>query len=120
MALVKVGTSINFGVSSVSESSASSAVTGYSCTTKRDVKELRDKSGTVISAALHRRMDDITIDFVGAPAAAHDCGTTDHDGAAYTGGSSADEIYVDEVTVNLSSTGPRTTSLKLTGYYAYA
>ncbi len=126
MAVVKEGTTagqnVGFGVTSAAEASANSAgaIQSYSCTTKRDVKELRDRAGHVICAAFHKQVDEITLDYVGAPVSAHDVAARDTASiGAAAHGSAANEIYIDEVTVSVSAEGYRQTSIKLTGYYDY-
>lgn len=113
------GDAVKFGVKTPTESTNDSgSMTAYSCTTKRDVKELRDSTGNVVAVAFHRQMDDITLDYVGSPLLAHDCVGANLNGDTRTG-SAADEIYIDEVTVSTSAEGFRTTSCKMTGYYNY-
>lgn len=122
MAVTKVGTTagktIGFGVTSASELGTDSCVTSYSQNETQEVKELRGKTGQVIAAAFHKRKQDITVEFVGAPNLAVDIGTNIH-GTTYEG-SSAEEILIDEVTTDVSSEGHRTTSVKATGYFTNA
>ena len=120
MAVTKVGSAsaIPFGVVSVSEQGTDSTITSYSQHETQEVKELRGKNGQVIAAAFHKRKQDITIEFVGAPNISVAIGSNlhneDYDGSA------AEEILIDEVTTDISSEGHRTTSVKCTGYFTTA
>ena len=73
----------------------------------------------MIAAAFHKRKQDITIEFIGAPNLNVGIGS-DLDGTTYGSGSAAEEILVDEVTIDVSSEGHRTTSVKATGYFTDA
>jgi len=115
MAQVTLGTAIGFGVDSAADTGAAAVASSYSCTTKQDVKEMRHTNGNVKSVSLHRKVDDISVDIIGAPTnAIHPASVLNND---YTA-SSANEIYIDEVTVDLSNEDFRKTSIKATGYYA--
>ena len=104
-----------FGVDSVSDAGADSTITSYTQNETQEVKELRGKNGQVVGAVFHKRKQDITVEFVGAPhlsvAIASDLQGTTYDGSA------ANEILVDEVTTDISAEGHRTTSVKCTGYF---
>ena len=122
MAVIRAGTDLPFGISITGDgTNDGSVVTGYSQTTKRDIKEVKDMSGQTAAVAYYNQQDDITIDFAGAPRIAHHIPylttATAVLNAAYHG-SAATEIYVDEVTVSLTNEGNRTTSIKATGYYS--
>ena len=115
MAQVTLGTAINFGVDSATEAGNTAVVaSAYSCTTKQDTKEMRHTNGNVKSVALHRKVDDISVDFIVPPSNAIHAGSVLH--SDYSA-STANEIYIDEVTVDLSNEDFRKTSVKATGYY---
>ena len=124
MAVTKVGThgsAIGFGVSSAAEEGAvtDSCVTSYSQTENQEVKELRGSNGNVVAAVFHKRKQDITIDFVGAPALVVNVGSN-LVGTSYDAANPAEEILIDEVTTDISAEGHRTTSVKCTGYFTSA
>ena len=107
------GESITFGMSSASGGADSLLAQSYSCTTKQETKELRKSDGSVCSVAFFKKVDDISVEFLGD--AAGSAG-----GAIDSGyhGSSADEIYIDEISTELSNEGYKKTSIKATGYYS--
>ena len=106
---------IKFGVDSVSDSGSDSTITSYTQNETQEVKELRGKTGQVVGAVFHKKKQDITIEFVGAPALSVAIGSNQH-GTTYDG-SACEEILVDEVTTDISSEGHRTTNVKCTGYF---
>ena len=124
MAVTRVGLAaassgdIGFGVGSVSEAGTDSTITSFTRNETQEVKELRSKTGQVIAAAFHKRKQDITIEFIGAPNLNVGIGVN-LQGTAYDG-SAAEEILVDEVTTDISAEGHRTTSVKATGYFTNA
>lgn len=124
MAVIKHGSSGTGGTEALKfamdgltgESGSAVCVTGYSITTKQEVKEVRGLDGSVDLVGLHRKTDDITIDFAGAPSAAHNIGATlpaDY----HTSTATAADILVDEVTTSISPESVRTTSVKATAYH---
>ena len=122
MAVIKVGdsnteASLGFGVLSALDTNAAVTTTGYSLTTNQEAKEIRNKQGNVAAVAFHKKKDDISVDFIGAPSNAHHVGVVLN--AAYHGQESISnhECYVDEVTVDIFNEGHRTTSIKASGYY---
>ena len=120
MAVTKVGTAsaIPFGVVSAAEAGTDSTITSYTQNETQEVKELRGKNGQVVAAAFHKRKQDITVEFIGAPHLSVAIGSNLHS-TTYEG-SSAEEILIDEVTTDISSEGHRTTSVKCTGYFTNA
>ena len=122
MAVTKVGTSdgaaIGFGVESIIEGGTDSCVTSFTQAENQEIKELRGSSGQVIAAVFHKRKQDITMEFIGAPHLSVAIGSNLH-GTSYDS-SAAEEILVDEVTTEISAEGHRTTSVKATGYFTTA
>jgi hypothetical protein len=112
MATVK-GEAIGFGVTSASGGSTAILCQSYSCTTKQEQKELKKADGEVCSVAYFKKVDDISVEFIGA--------ATGSAGGELDGGyhsSSASEIYIDEVSTELGNEAYKKVSIKATGYYA--
>lgn len=112
MATVK-GEAIGFGVSSASGGSTAILCQSYSCTTKQEQKELKKADGEVCSVAYFKKVDDISVEFIGA--------ATGSVGSALDAGyhsSAADEVYIDEISTELGNEAYQKTSIKATGYYS--
>lgn len=122
MAVTKVGftnmSHVGFGVTSVIEGGSDSTITSFTQNETQEIKELRDKAGQVVGAAFHKRKQDITIEFIGAPHLDVGIGSNLH-GTSYDS-SQAEEISIDELTTDISNEGHRTTSVKATGYFTTA
>jgi len=122
MAVIKAGDSateeaLGFGVLSAADTGSAVTTTSYTLTTNQEAKEIRNKNGDVCAVAFHKKKDDITVEFVGAPSNAHHVGGVLN--AAYHGQEAINnhETHVDEVTTEISNEGHRTTSIKASGYY---
>ncbi|MAS81997.1 MAG: hypothetical protein CMF45_04850 [Legionellales bacterium] len=107
------GEAIAFGVSSATGGSTSILCQSYSITTKQEQKELKKADGEVCSVAYFKKVDDISVEFIGA--------ATGSVGSALSSGyhsSSADEVYIDEISTELGNEAYKKTSIKATGYYS--